>query len=96
MNSLYKTTLCRNYMNEGECPYKDKCQFAHGRSECLFYIRLRGQSIIRLLNTRPPLRPRIKAKPVKQKESFIDSNIGQLYARRLFDAEEFSNYRTKV
>ena len=29
----YKTKLCRNYVNGQECPYGDRCVFAHGESE---------------------------------------------------------------
>ena len=28
--SRYKTELCRQYSENGECKYGDKCQFAHG------------------------------------------------------------------
>jgi len=31
--SLYKTELCRTFMETGACPYSAKCQFAHGRDE---------------------------------------------------------------
>ena len=26
----YKTEMCKNYSEMGYCPYRDKCQFAHG------------------------------------------------------------------
>merc|ERR1711977_559080 len=29
----YKTTLCKNFVQYGTCPYDFKCQFAHGKSE---------------------------------------------------------------
>jgi len=32
-NTKYKTTLCRNFEKMGKCPYKKKCQFAHGKGE---------------------------------------------------------------
>jgi len=31
--NLYKTELCRSWMETGVCPYGSKCQFAHGREE---------------------------------------------------------------
>jgi hypothetical protein len=32
-NSKAKSSLCRNFMERGNCPYGTKCQFAHGPSE---------------------------------------------------------------
>ena len=32
-NSKIKSSLCKNYMEEGVCLYGDKCQFAHGTEE---------------------------------------------------------------
>jgi len=32
-DSLYKTELCRSYMETGTCRYGLKCQFAHGHNE---------------------------------------------------------------
>jgi hypothetical protein len=29
----YKTELCRNYSERGYCPYRAKCQYAHGNFE---------------------------------------------------------------
>ena len=29
----YKTELCKNWDEKGECPYKNKCKFAHGKDE---------------------------------------------------------------
>jgi len=29
----YKTEICKNYSEMGYCPYRDKCQFAHGEDE---------------------------------------------------------------
>lgn len=26
----YKTEMCKNFSETGFCPYRDKCQFAHG------------------------------------------------------------------
>ena len=31
--SKIKRSLCRNFTDQGFCPYGDKCQFAHGTSE---------------------------------------------------------------
>ena len=31
--NLYKTELCRSYMETGTCRYGTKCQFAHGEEE---------------------------------------------------------------
>jgi len=31
--NLYKTELCRSWMETGVCPYGVKCQFAHGKDE---------------------------------------------------------------
>lgn len=36
---LYKTELCRHYVQREKCPYKDKCQFAHGSEEIVDVIR---------------------------------------------------------
>ena len=32
-NDLYKTELCRSWIETGECRYNDKCQFAHGHTD---------------------------------------------------------------
>ena len=32
-NTKAKSSLCRNFMEKGSCPYGNKCQFAHGPSE---------------------------------------------------------------
>ncbi|KAJ1731200.1 hypothetical protein LPJ61_002648 [Coemansia biformis] len=32
-NVLYKTRLCQRFSEQGECPYGDRCQFAHGDNE---------------------------------------------------------------
>ncbi|KAJ2805185.1 hypothetical protein H4R20_002190 [Coemansia guatemalensis] len=32
-NPLYKTRLCQRFAEQGECPYFEKCQFAHGEAE---------------------------------------------------------------
>ncbi|KAJ2888753.1 hypothetical protein FB639_000425 [Coemansia asiatica] len=32
-NPLYKTRLCARFTEKGECPYNEKCQFAHGEKE---------------------------------------------------------------
>jgi hypothetical protein len=32
-NTKAKSSLCRNYMEKGTCPYGAKCQFAHGPVE---------------------------------------------------------------
>lgn len=32
-NTKAKSSLCRNFMEKGVCPYGNKCQFAHGPSE---------------------------------------------------------------
>ncbi|KAG5518492.1 hypothetical protein PMAC_002888 [Pneumocystis sp. 'macacae'] len=36
---LYKTELCKNWEESGECRYGLKCQFAHGRSELRSLLR---------------------------------------------------------
>ena len=36
--SLYKTRLCRTYMEKGICPYGEKCDFAHGTSDLSYDI----------------------------------------------------------
>ncbi|KAJ4458176.1 hypothetical protein PAPYR_6136 [Paratrimastix pyriformis] len=33
--TLYKTELCRNYMELGHCEYGDKCEFAHGLDDLI-------------------------------------------------------------
>ncbi|KAF9901762.1 nudix (nucleoside diphosphate linked moiety X)-type motif 2 [Linnemannia zychae] len=30
---FHKTRLCERFMNDGECPYGNKCSYAHGREE---------------------------------------------------------------
>mmetsp|Transcript_7584 Transcript_7584/g.33831 ORF Transcript_7584/g.33831 Transcript_7584/m.33831 type:complete len:148 (+) Transcript_7584:114-557(+) len=30
---LYKTEMCRSFVERGYCPYGEKCQFAHGEHE---------------------------------------------------------------
>ncbi|KAG4300670.1 hypothetical protein PCK1_003099 [Pneumocystis canis] len=37
--NLYKTELCRNWEENGECRYGLKCQFAHGHSELRSLLR---------------------------------------------------------
>jgi len=32
-NSRYKAKMCKNWMENGSCPYFEKCQFAHGMHE---------------------------------------------------------------
>lgn len=32
-NSKYKAKMCKNWVNKGQCPYYEKCQFAHGHQE---------------------------------------------------------------
>lgn len=32
-NTKAKSSLCRNFMEKGTCPYGNKCQFAHGPTE---------------------------------------------------------------
>ena len=29
----YKTEMCKNFSEMGYCPYRNKCQFAHGENE---------------------------------------------------------------
>ena len=36
-SDMYKTKLCRNYMETGKCKYGRVCQFAHGRKELRKY-----------------------------------------------------------
>ena len=32
-NDKYKTSMCRNFLQSGECTYGEKCRFAHGDQE---------------------------------------------------------------
>lgn len=32
-NAKAKSSLCKNFMEKGSCPYGSKCQFAHGPAE---------------------------------------------------------------
>jgi hypothetical protein len=41
-NTLYKTEMCRNWDESGECRYGRSCQFAHGSSE-LRTVKRHGQ-----------------------------------------------------
>ena len=36
-SDMYKTKLCRNYMETGRCKYGRVCQFAHGMKELIKY-----------------------------------------------------------
>ena len=36
--SLYKTRLCRTFMERATCPYGDKCDFAHGTKDLSYDI----------------------------------------------------------
>ena len=36
-SDMYKTKLCRNYMETGKCKYGRVCQFAHGMNELIKY-----------------------------------------------------------
>ena len=36
-SDMYKTKLCRNYMENGRCKYGKVCQFAHGVKELRKY-----------------------------------------------------------
>ena len=36
-SDMYKTKLCRNYMDNGRCKYGKVCQFAHGVKELRKY-----------------------------------------------------------
>ena len=36
-SDMYKTRMCRNYMETGKCKYGGVCQFAHGRKELRKY-----------------------------------------------------------
>ena len=36
--SLYKTRLCRTFMERGNCPYGEKCDFAHGTKDLSYDI----------------------------------------------------------
>ena len=38
-SSLYKTELCRSWMDKGSCKYGHKCQFAHGHEELRVVVR---------------------------------------------------------
>lgn len=38
-NSLYKTELCKHFMDNGACRYGSKCQFAHGEEELRGVLR---------------------------------------------------------
>lgn len=38
-NTLYKTELCKHFMETGTCRYSNKCQFAHGEDELRGVLR---------------------------------------------------------
>ena len=38
-NNLYKTELCKHFMDNGHCRYGNKCQFAHGETELRGVLR---------------------------------------------------------
>lgn len=38
-NTLYKTELCKHFMEYGTCQYNNKCQFAHGEHELRGVLR---------------------------------------------------------
>jgi len=37
--NLYKTEMCRNWVETGQCPYANRCQFAHGEQELRDVLR---------------------------------------------------------
>ncbi|KAG0236144.1 nudix (nucleoside diphosphate linked moiety X)-type motif 2 [Actinomortierella wolfii] len=41
-NEFHKTRLCEKFMNEGECPFGNRCTYAHGREE----LRARGGGLL--------------------------------------------------
>lgn len=45
-NAKYKIKLCDKYMIDGKCPYKEKCQFAHGQEELMMWAERRRALII--------------------------------------------------
>ena len=32
-NPMFKTSLCNNFMQQGECKFENSCRFAHGEGE---------------------------------------------------------------
>ena len=37
--SKYKTELCKNWVQTGECGYQSRCKFAHGEQEIASYLK---------------------------------------------------------
>ena len=44
--SLYKTRLCRTFIERGTCPYGDKCDFAHGTNDLSYDITKHPKVIV--------------------------------------------------
>lgn len=44
---LYKSELCRAFMNTGQCKYGGKCQYAHGECELRFVQKSKNYKTIR-------------------------------------------------
>lgn len=44
----YKTQMCKNYSEMGYCPYRAKCQFAHGQEE----LNRAGQNVKKAYRTK--------------------------------------------
>ncbi|PIA18392.1 hypothetical protein COEREDRAFT_32336, partial [Coemansia reversa NRRL 1564] len=58
----YKTKLCEKFEQDGECPYNNKCVFAHGKDE------LRPSSAGLRHNTNPLYKTRLCQRFAEQGE----------------------------
>ncbi|KAJ2888140.1 hypothetical protein GGI21_006766, partial [Coemansia aciculifera] len=56
-NPLYKTRLCQRYTEQGDCPYGEKCQFAHGDQELRVAPEQPAQAVSPRDNQYPPRTP---------------------------------------
>ncbi|KAJ2651573.1 hypothetical protein IW137_000603 [Coemansia sp. RSA 1287] len=63
-NPLYKTRLCQRFGELGECPYGEKCQFAHGDNE----LRVSVEPI----TPRTPREPQYASRTQEQSAGWAD------------------------
>lgn len=67
-NDKYKTALCRNFMQQGDCSYGQKCRYAHGEQE----VRQPGLS----MNQQQGFSGNGGFMPMQQPNNFNDGGYG--------------------
>eukprot|EP00516_Mucochytrium_quahogii_P000765 CAMPEP_0203762618 /NCGR_PEP_ID=MMETSP0098-20131031/15462_1 /ASSEMBLY_ACC=CAM_ASM_000208 /TAXON_ID=96639 /ORGANISM=" , Strain NY0313808BC1" /LENGTH=201 /DNA_ID=CAMNT_0050657099 /DNA_START=320 /DNA_END=922 /DNA_ORIENTATION=+ len=63
-NSRYKAKMCKNWVQNGSCPYNEKCQFAHGSSELFKWASIRKQQRTERKAAKQQWAPQRTASPV--------------------------------